>query len=183
MTELEKYIIKNKGLLEPTEIRDNVWLSIENELLEEINKNNHRLIKTLIAGLILVLIGACIIYKTSSENTINEETIIAEYDLKNYNFLHEVDTRINQLVNLSIPENQHENVQNLLRQLEFMDGQYEDYLNYIELNGYQEFIRDQLLEFYNSKIDLLDKIHEEIEKINYYEKVQPTTDQYISIEI
>ena len=183
MTELEKHILENKEHLNPDSVDKKIWLGIENDLLKKKNDRSHILIKFLLAGLITMVIGGFLLTANSPSNIIDEERILAEYNLTDHNFMHLVNTKKNQLVNVTIPENKIEDVQILLQQLEFMDGQFQDYRNYIEENGYQEFIGDQILNFYKSKIELLDKIQKEIEKINYYEKLQPSTDKYIDIEI
>jgi len=64
-----------------------------------------------------------------------------------------------------------------------MDGQFQDYTYYIEKNGYQKFIGEQILNFYTSKIELLDKIQDEIEKINYYEEKIQTSTPKVNIQI
>ena len=57
----------------------------------------------------------------------------------------------------------------LVKQLEFLDGQYQSYIEFIEKNGYQKFIGTQILHYYEAKIELLDKIQFEINKIDEYE--------------
>ena len=87
------------------------------------------------------------------------------------------------LSEFTLPKDKLDDVQILLRQLEFMDEQYQDYLLFIKENGYHQFIGEQIITFYESKIILLDKIQKEIEKINYYEKKIPSNSERVTFNI
>jgi len=183
MSDFEKYIKDNKHKLEADQVDQRVWLAIENGMLKEKNKMKSHFIKFLLVALAM-LIGAYAIYNNKQQGPVlNEANILAQYDLTKYNYTQQVSLKKQQLVNATVPQDRFDDFQILLQQLEFMDGQFQDYLLYIEQNGYQEFIGDQIQNFYKSKIELLDKIHQEVEKINYYEKLQPSNSNQVGIEI
>ena len=183
MNDFEKYLLKHKHRLEPDEVDPSVWLEIENAVLREKNSNYK---KNSLIGL-LILLGLFALgmafYSSQEKEPLNEEVILAKLNLSEYNFTKQVNLKKEALANASVPQNKIDNFQILLQQLEFMDGQFQDYKLYIEENGYQDFIGEQILNFYKSKIKLLDKIQEEVEKINYYESKQPSNGKKVSIQI
>ena len=103
--------------------------------------------------------------------------------MEKYNFPEQVNVKKATLTSALIPATKQEDFKVLLYQLEFLDEQYHDYLAYIDKNGYQEFIGNQILNYYKSKIQLLDKIQSEIEKINYYENKFPSNEKKVELEI
>ena len=183
MNDFEKYLKEHKNQFDPQKVDGKVWLGIENDLLKQNNKRIKYLFSALAIGAI-ILLGLYIFHNTDYPNaSYNEEHILEQYDLTKHNFTQQVSYKKEQLTKVTIPKDKLEDVEILLQQLEFMDGQFQDYLDYIKQNGYQEFIGDQISNFYKSKIDLLDKIRSEIEKINYYENIQPSNMDKVSIEI
>lgn len=183
MNEFEKYIAANKEKLEPQEVNPKVWLSIENKMLKKQHARSRFYIKALAAAAV-VLIGmyASYVYMNPKTESI-EAQLIERYQLSEYNFPQQVSMKEKQLEKITIPKDKLEDFQILLQQLEFLDGQFQDYTQYIEKNGYQEFIGNQILIHYKSKIKLLDRIQKEIEKINYYESKVPSNNEKIEINI
>jgi len=183
MDRFEQYLKVNKKHLEPKEVDPKIWLAMENQLLRKKNRRVGIYLKAA-AAMIAMLLGAFFFFqKYQPGQEISEEQIIAEYGLTEYNFTQQVNLKKEKLSKATIPIDELEDFQILLQQLEFMDGQFLDYKAYIEQNGYQEFIGDQILNFYKSKIELLDKIQKEIEKINYYENKQPSNSKKVDIRI
>ncbi len=183
MNNFEKYLQDNKDKLQSDSVDEKVWLMIENEMLKSKNRRSKRFLRITFIVIFMSLLGCLIYVLQDQDEGLNEQKILAEYDLTKYNFEEKVNTKKQQLVSATVPETKFEDFQILLQQLEFMDGQFQDYIRYIEQNGYQEFIGDQILNFYKSKIELLDKIKSEIDKINYYEKIKPSYTEYVTIEI
>ena len=183
MNDFEKYLLDNKKQLEPKEVDSAVWLSIENAMLKDKNKNYKNYVKLALV-ILLATIGAGIyFYATQKEKPLNEERILADLNLSSHKFTKQVNMKKEQLAKATVPQDRIEDFQILLQQLEFMDGQFQDYRTYIEENGYQEFIGEQILNFYTSKIKLLDKIQSEVEKINYYENKNPSNSKKVNIQI
>ncbi len=183
MDDFEKYIVENKQKLASDAVDPKVWLEVENEMLRSKNHNYRNYTKMLIAIIISLLIAALSYYFLNPKDEINEETIIAELNLAHYNYPQTVSLKKQKLSEFTLPKDKLDDVQILLQQLEFMDEQYQDYLLYIKENGYQQFIGEQIINFYESKISLLDKIQKEIEKINYYEKKIPSNSEKVVFNI
>ena len=170
MKNFEKYLKDNQQKLElEGDLNPEIWLSIENRVLKRKNKRNRLYIKWISAAAAVLLLAIIALNGLGfGKNT--EAQILAKYGIENQQFTQQVTLKTQKLAQASIPQNRKEDFDLLLKQLQFLDAQYQDYLQYIETNGYQPFIGDQILNYYKSKIDLLDKIQQEIEKINYYEK-------------
>ena len=183
MDRFEQYLKNNKKQFEPKEVDPKIWLAMENQILRKKNRKVSFYLKAA-AATIAMLFGAFVVFQNyQTGQVVNEEKIIAEFGLTEYNFTQQVSLKKEKLSRATIPQDRLEDFQILLQQLEFMDGQFQDYKAYIEQNGYQEFIGNQILNFYKSKIELLDKIQKEIEKINYYENKQPSNSKKVVIQI
>ena len=182
MNDFEKYIVENKQKLEPDAVDSRVWLEIENEMLRSKN-SNYRTYGRILLAIIACLLIAAFSYYFFKPVEINEDTIIAELNLAQYNYPQTVSLKEQKLSEFTLPKDKLDDVQILLRQLEFMDEQYQDYLLFIKENGYHQFIGEQIITFYESKIILLDKIQKEIEKINYYEKKIPSNSERVTFNI
>ena len=184
MDRFEQYLKDNKKKLEPEKVDPKIWLAMENQILRKKNRRVRFYFKAAAAATIAMLITSFLFFHNyQSGPVVNEAAIIAEFGLTEYNFTQQVSLKKEKLSTATIPQDRLEDFQILLQQLEFMDGQFQDYKVYIEQNGYQEFIGDQILNFYKSKIELLDKIQKEIEKINYYENKRPSNSKKVDIQI
>lgn len=171
MNDFEKYIQSKKKQLELEEVNPEIWLSIENQILRKKQLRSKRILKWIqyaAAALLLGIIAIAGIKQGQSGNI--DAQLLAVYGLQEYDFPKTIQMKTEGLSEAMIPADRQEDFAKLLKQLQFLDDQYQDYLQYIEQNGYQEFIGKQILYYYRTKIELLDKIQQEIEKINYYEK-------------
>ncbi len=183
MNEFEKYIRDNKNQLEPDKMDPKVWMSIENKMLKSNNRRKLFYWRT-IAATALLLLGSYFAYNTVWENENDiEANLIAQFDLQEHKFTQKVNSLNENLSNASVPENNLEDFEMLLQQLKFLDKQFEEYMVFVDQNGYQEFIKNQIVNHYKTKINLLEKIQKEVEKINYYENKVPTTSKKVEINI
>ena len=160
-----------------------IWLSIENEILRAKEKRKTFYLKVVSIAAVIVLglfISKFVIFAAPTNL---EKDLLSKYGLEKYNFLEQVNVKKATLTSALIPATKQEDFKVLLNQLEFLDEQYHDYLAYINKNGYQEFIGNQILNYYKSKIQLLEKIESEIEKINYYENKFPSNEKKVELEI
>ena len=183
MNDFENFIRSNQKELEPNEVDPRIWLSIENQVLKEKEKRKTFYLKVMSIAAVVVI--GMLVFKSVLFNTPPnlEQDLLAKYGLEQHNFLQQVNVKKATLANAMIPSTKQEDFKILLHQLEFLDEQYHDYLAYIKKNGYQEFIGNQILNYYKSKIELLDKIQKEIEKINYYEQTFSSNSKKVELEI
>ncbi len=140
------------------------WLKIQSGFENaEKKKRKRRLSYWAMAASILLLIGIFFFYPVTSNKS--EAEILAQYGLTEYNFPSLVQQKLIALPKTKVAKSQAEYLDILKNQLYFLDKQYANYLEYINLNGYQEFIGIQIQNYYEVKIELLDKIQKEIKKL------------------
>jgi len=176
MNDFEKYLKQNKEKMQLDSVNPQVWLSIENNLLKKKNRKNVFYIRIMAAAAAILLL-AVVAFGLFSQQT--KQDYLANFEP----FNQEINTKKAQLASAKIPANRKADFEILLHQLEFLDNQYHDYLQYIDQNGYQEFIGQQILQYYKTKIDLLDKIQQEIEKIEYYENKFQSKSKKVGLDI
>jgi len=184
MNSFEKYLKENKAQLDLEPVSPEIWLSIENQVLRKKNKRKVRQMWWISAAA-TILIGASLAlhYFSGQKNHLDPVEFLAAYGLESESFIQQLDAKTKVLNGAKVPAASKEDFDLLLKQLEFLDTQYHDYLQYVEQNGYQEFIGDQILNYYKSKIELLDKIQQEIKKIEYYEQKYQTKSPKVELSI
>lgn len=170
MNNFEKYIRDNKKEFDLPEVNPKIFLEIENKILQKQQKRSRLFIRRWAAVAAVLLIGFLTIGSLYWQSKQDYDALVLEkYGLQEYNFAQQVEQKKQDLASAKIPKSRVKDFNILLQQLEFLDEQYHDYLEYTEENGYQEFIGNQILNYYKSKIELLEKIQSEIEKIEDYE--------------
>lgn len=179
MNNFEKYLQANKEKMQLDSVNPEVWLSIENKLLRQKNRKNIFYLKLMAAAAVALLLVAVAVGLFSMNQVSNQAEILKKYEPFNQT----ITQKTQQLAAAKIPVDRQEDFQILLQQLQFLDSQYADYLQYIQQNGYQEFIGQQIVQYYKTKIELLDKIQQEIEKINYYEDKFESTSKKVGLQI
>ena len=95
---------------------------------------------------------------------------MSENGIDGLSFFNELNKKNELIKTLRVPINQKRDFEIILRQLKTLDNQYLQYLQLIEQNGYQEHIGERIIEYYKTKIMMLDKIQQQIKEINYYEE-------------
>ena len=182
MNSFEKHIQDNKDKLELESVSPEIWLSIENKILQKQNRRNRltiRWVSAIAATLLLAVLGLNYLYQSASDPL----EIMAANGLNSQYLVKQVNIKTQALSGVKIPLERKEDFDLLLNQFEFLDAQYRDYLQYVEIYGYQEFIGQQIIHYYKIKIELLDKIQQEIEKINYYENKYQKNSPKVALEI
>ncbi len=169
MNPFEQHLKNNKDKLDLDKVSPEVWLSIENEVLKKKNRRVSLYLKIAAAAAVLLFLTVAINTFTQSENQDVHRQLIELYNLQEYEFPQKINTKKASLSDAKIPVDKEKDFQILVTQLKFLDQQYENYLGYIEANGYQEFIGEQILNYYKNKLELLDKIQSEIKRIESYE--------------
>ena len=169
MTKLEKYLRKEKHQFDLQDVNPNIWLNIENDILRQRQRKNQRTIRllTIAAAVAGILILVPLLLPNKSQVT--PEEILANYDLESHNYPQLIYAKLDALQKAKIPEIHAADFQILIDQLEFLDHQYQEHLKYIQEHGYQQYVGKQLSHYYETKIELLDKIQTEVKKINKYE--------------
>ena len=140
-----------------------VWLRAKESWLEK-GKRGRRLrrLRWAMAASLLLLLGASLYFINTKKDT--EQDVLVKYGLEHRNYPAQVRQHLDAMQGVRLPRQQAEHLQVLRDQLYFLDQQYQNYLDYIQQNGYQEFIGKQIQNYYEVKIELLETIRKEIEK-------------------
>lgn len=142
-----------------------VWLGVKDQLVAQRQRQIRRkIVRWSSAAIIALAIGLTGYWFGVVSN--QEQQVLKQYGLQQYDFPDQVKQKITALTGSRIPAQQVEHFNQLRSQLHFLDQQYSNYLLYIEQNGYQEYIGRQIQNYYEVKIDLLEKIQQEVEKLN-----------------
>lgn len=168
MNEFEKYIKSQKEAIDTEDFSLEIWEHIEKELPKKKKTKVISLRWVLTAA--AVLLFALLIGNFQQSTTLTPTQYLSKNGINASKFEAELDKKINTLKEVQIPLEQKSDFENALNQLKTLDQEYLEYLEYIEQNGYQENIGERILEYYKTKIMLLDKIQQQIKEINYYEK-------------
>lgn len=183
MNDFEKYIQQHKKQLEIDEVNPEIWWSMENELLRQKNRKNKLYIRWMAAAaaVLVGIIALGVLYSGAQQST--DQQILAQYGLDQQKLPQQVALRKAVLAKAKIPLDRKADFDLLLTQLEFLDAQYHDYLQYVEQHGYQDFIGQQILHYYKTKIELLDKIQYEIKKIDDYDNPYHQNSPKVQLDI
>ena len=164
MNDFEKQLKKAAGEQSPPPLERRIWLGVKDQLsAHQRRRFRVRRIQWSAAASILLLIVATYFFNAPGQNT--EQLVLQQYGLDDYGFPQKVEKKLTALTGTKIPKDQVENFNALKSQLYFLDQQYQNYLEYIDENGYQEYIGKQIQSYYEVKIELLEKIQKEIQKL------------------
>ncbi len=95
----------------------------------------------------------------------------------------EVSEKIIQVKNMQFPLNYKSDLNQLVNQIYYLDKQAQPKIDYINNQNYEEYINQQVLEYYQTKSQLLDKLIFEIRRINTNENFNITNKQITTINI
>lgn len=169
MNAWEKYLRENKEELDQLELKPEIWLNIENQVLKEKAAKSRRLLQWVsLAACLGILLSIALIFQFNKGNDPLRQLANSGIDSEQY--LNEMAIKTQKLSNAQIPVDHKADFELLIQQLRKLDEQYELYLDELEENGYQELLANRIISYYKTKIELLDRIQEEIETVEYYEK-------------
>lgn len=166
MNEFENYIKSQKDAIDTEDFSLEIWERIENELPKKRRIKVIPLWWTSAAAIILIafLIG------NFQNKTLSPNEYLFNNGINTLEIEAALDKKIDTLKEMKVPVNQKRDFEAVLNQLKILDQEYLEYLEYIEQNGYQESVGERIIEYYKTKIKILDKIQQQIKEINYYEK-------------
>ena len=169
MNAWEKYLRENKEELDQLELKPEIWLNIENQVLKEKAAKSRRLLQWVsLAACLGILFSIALIFQFGQQNDPLQQ--LANSGINSEAYLKEMAIKTQKLSNAQIPLDHKADFELLIQQLRTLDEQYESYLDELEENGYQELLANRIISYYKTKIELLDRIQEEIETVEYYEK-------------
>lgn len=167
MNEFEKHIKSQKEAIDTEDFSLEIWERIEKELPK---KKQTKVIPIWLAtAAAAVILFVLLLGNFQKRNTLSPTEYLSKNGINSWKFVEELNEKTALLKELEIPVDQKSDFETILNQLKILDQEYLEYLEYIEQNGYQESIGERILEYYKTKIMMLDKIQQQIKEINYYE--------------
>ncbi len=164
MNKFESQLKKAAEKQDPPVLDRQIWLGVKDQLVaQRRHVFRRRIIKWSVAASVLLVLA--ISYWVMIPGADKDQLVLQKYGLEQYDFPQKVERKLAALNGAKVPQHQVEQFNALKSQLYFLDEQYQNYLVYIEQNGYQEFIGRQIQNYYEIKIELLEKIQKEIEKL------------------
>ncbi len=155
MKTLEDFIKKNKNKIELSDVNPDIWSNIEREFSQ---KSRHRHIQYLLPIAASLLLSIFILFQyVGSKNsaTFEYEKLIATIHHKE-----------NLIQNMALPQSYKTDIKRLVKQLHDMDKQVKPQLIYLNNGFYEDYIVQQVYEYYQQKNQLLDKLINEITRLN-----------------
>jgi len=164
MNNFEKQLKEAASQQDVPEMNRQVWLGAKDQMMKDKRRRlRRRIIRWSVAASILLLLSVGLFFKGKKVD--QNQLVLEQYGLERYGFPKEVERKLVALEGTRIPAEQIARFDALKSQLYFLDQQYQNYLEYVEENGYQEFIGRQIQHYYEVKIELLGKIQKEIQKL------------------
>ncbi len=164
MNNFEKQLKEAASQRNTPEVKRQVWLGVKDQLANHKRRRLRiRLVRWTAAASVLLILGVGLYLNGSKVD--QNQLVLEQYGLEQYGFPKKVERKLVALEGMRIPATQVERFDALKSQLYFLDQQYQNYLEYVEQHGYQEFIGRQIQHYYEVKIELLEKIQKEIQKL------------------
>ena len=169
MNAWEKYLREHKSELDQVELAPEIWLNIENQVLKEKAAKSRRLLQWVsLAACLGILLSIALIFQYGQQNDPLQQ--LAQSGIDSEAYLTEMAIKTQKLSQAEVPVDHKADFELLIQQLRSLDEQYQLYLDELEAHGYQEILANRIISYYKTKIELLDRIQEEIETVEYYEK-------------
>ena len=170
MTEFEKYLQKRKEEMDLEQVNPKIWEGIEKEM--EIPKSKLRPIYYKVLGMAAVFLLGMVFSQVffTSEKVVIPAELLASYGFEDQAVDLVLEKQLQQIRESSVPVGHKNDLQILLDQVQYLDETFQSKVDYLNENAYAESIAKEVLQYYKSKSELLDKVIFEIQKINENEK-------------
>jgi len=182
MSEFEKYLKEHQAKLEVDSVKPEIWVGIENQILKQSSSKTAKRLGLVSIAAIMML--AFIIYQNfSSKNEVPTE-LLAQYGLEQMADIDKhIDSKIQLIKQTPVSKNHKDDVQLLLNQVAFLDELYQAKIDKTKSDKHSELLTSLLLEYYKNKSELLEKVLNEINKINTNEKEYKITNEKLPLNI
>lgn len=163
---------KNKGSVK-IKLDPDIWNTIENELIKGRNNKNRFFIPLAASFLIIIVFGTIIRFAFLQSNSEKEFTLSeysVELGLLEKDFKRDIHNKVLVLRESKIPLSLKSNFNFLVDEFYTLDNNYKNSIDNIKLSPLNEFLQNEIIKHYKNKLKILDRIQEEIYKINKIEK-------------
>ncbi len=185
MTEFEKYLQNKKKEMDLKEVNPKIWEGIENEMeipktkdslthLQDLSKKETkgRPIYHKVLGMAAVFLLGIIFSQVffTAEKVVIPAELLASYGFEDQAVDLVLEKQLQLIRESSVPVGHKNDLQILVNQVQYLDETFQSKVDYLNEKGYAENIAKEVLQYYKSKSELLDKVIFEIQKINENEK-------------
>lgn len=183
MSDFEKYIKENQRKFDLDEINPNIWENIE---LGIIGKKTRVTLfrKTLIGIAAAILIGIfCFQWYGNHQNVSFPEHLLVAYGFKDSNVAGLLDSKYTTIRQARIPVAYKNDLEMLLKQVKNLDQHFAEKIEKLNLDNTTDELKIEILEYYKTKSEILDRVINEIQKINSNETAYEIKSEKTSIRL
>ena len=166
MNDFEKYIKENKRKFNLDEINPKIWENIELEIKGKKTREIF-LRKALIGVAAAILIGLFSFqwYKNQQKVSFPEPLLVA-YGFKDANLDGLLESKYTAIKQAKIPVAYKNDLEMLLKQVTYLDQHFAKKIEQLNADPTADELKIEILEYYKTKSEILDRVILEIQKIN-----------------
>ncbi len=169
MNDFEKYIKQHKHKMDVDQVNPKIWDNIEKQIFDIIPEKNYKYLKVISTMAAVFLLGF-LLFKFDNNTTEIPTKLLAQYGFENQNIEETLNKKATLIRNTEFPVLYRDNFQQLYNQVKYLDESYRQKVTYLYTKEYDENIAKEVLKYYKTKSEILDKILKEVKKIKINEK-------------
>ena len=188
MEKFEQFFKENRLRLDTEDLDNASWKNIENSFKQHKRRRLYRQIY--VAASIIIILGlSSMLFNSDNSDKISEKQISIFNDFspelaeQEVSYMKLINNKIDLIKEQKIPKENAELFEGFIEQLKVIDKQYELYKTEIKENGYNEDLIQQIIYNYQLKLNVLQMLQSEINKINNLTKKNKDEKNTIKIEI
>ena len=183
MSPFEKYMKDNQRKFDLLQVNPKVWQDIEAKIKGK--KARVILLRKRLLGLgAAILIGVLGFQWLDDHQSMSfPEHLLEDYGFDNSNVTEFLDNKIDVIRQASIPVAYKSDLELLLEQVTNLDQHFAEKVNSLKLNPTEIELNKEVLEYYKTKSEILDKVIYEVRKINTNEEEYEIKSEKTSIRL
>lgn len=172
MSDFEKYLKQNKHKMDVSQVNPKIWDNIEKQMFDVAPIKNYKYLKVISAIAAIFILGV-VLFKPQFGNSTTEipTELLVHYGFENQNIEEALSNKITIVGKTEFPALYKDNFQQLYNQVKFLDEAYRSKVDYFQNKEYDENITKEVLGYYKTKSEILDKIIKEVKKINTNKRI------------
>ncbi len=166
MNSFEQFIKTNKDKMNLKEVNPAIWQNIENQMSQK--KTNRMNVKfyAIAASTIFAIVLVTLLNSSSNESGFDDAILV-----------NEINNKITHLQAMEFPAAYKTDLSQLVKQVHYLDKQAQSNINYLKTVNQEAYIESLVMQYYQSKNKLLDKLMHEIKRINQIENTYTNTNE------
>lgn len=170
MNKFEKYLKQYQKELEVDEVNPQIWERMEEQLQQP--KRNYQKQFLRVASIAAVFFLGMLMYPIffDTDKAVIPQELLTEYGFDNQDIPQALESKIQLIREMPVSVQYKNDLQLLIEQVEYLDQNYGDQLTDLEEEVFEEGKVKEVLKYYQIKSALLDKLINEIKKLNNNDK-------------